>query len=301
MTLETGSIAVGLLVVALVRGCGALLHAGALHRASGRLAERAKGSRGAPRVRRSAIEHLDALCASAGVPFEAPALVRWWIRVGTTSVVLAVAVGGVGLGALVGAVAVTGPVFVLRMWAGRADAGYDSTLATALDSAARSVRSGASLQVAIAEAAGSVGGAVSADFHRVAAAAQRGASLVDALAQWVERRARRSVRLAAGAIALAVESGGAPGRVLDDVATALRQRHQIEREAHALAAQARLSAVVVGVAPVAFTVVASFADPRHARLLFATPLGLSCLAAGLALDAVGATWMHRISRSVTAW
>ena len=301
MRLQAGAVAVGLLVVALVRSCGALAHAATLRRVSGHLAERVRGTGAARRPARSVVGYVDALCVSAGVVVDAARLVRWWARLGVVTTLGAVAVGGVGLGSLLGLAAACGPVFVLRLLAGRAEAGYDTALATAVDGAARSVRSGASLQTAVGEAAVAVTGAVSSDLRRVAAVTQRGVSLVEALEQWVARRPRRSVRLAAGALALAVESGGAPGRILDDVATALRQRHQTEREAHALAAQARLSAVVVGVAPLAFTVIACVADPGHARVLFATPLGLSCLAAGLALDAVGATWMHRISRSATPW
>ncbi|HVE94695.1 MAG TPA: type II secretion system F family protein [Acidimicrobiales bacterium] len=301
MTLESGSIALGVVVVLLVRVFGALLHEATLRRASARLADRAIGPGTARRIRMSGTARLDALCASAGVRVDAGLLIRWWSRSAVVALVGALLAGGMGLAVLVASGVIVGPVFVLRTLAGRADAGYDSALATALDGAARSVRSGASLQAAVTEAAGCANGAVALDLRRVSAAAERGASLVDALTQWVERRPRRSVRLAAGAVSLAVESGGAPGRVLDDVATALRQRHQVEREAHSLAAQARLSGIVVGVAPVAFTVIACAADPRHARVLFATPLGLACLAAGLALDAAGATWMHRISRSVTPW
>ena len=67
-----------------------------------------------------------------------------------------------------------------------------------------------------------------------------------------------------------------------------------------MGAQARLSAIVVGVAPVGFALLTTATDKRNAHMLFGTPLGLTCVALGLGLDAIGAVWMHRISESVTA-
>jgi tight adherence protein B len=108
------------------------------------------------------------------------------------------------------------------------------------------------------------------------------------------------VRLAVGALVLATQTGGPPARVIEDVASAIRTRQQVAREAHALAAQARLSAIVVGVAPVGFMLVTCLTDARNSHLLFGTPLGIACVVTGLALDAVGAWWMHRMSAAVVA-
>ena len=213
------------------------------------------------------------------------------------------AVGGVVLAgvvfALIAAVLVAGAPFaawlVLR---NRADASYDATLATALDAAARGVRSGGSLPQAIAEATGSVRGAVAGDLARVTSAVERGSAFADALAAWRAQRPRPAVRLAVGALALATQTGGPPARVIEDVASAIRTRQQVAREAHALAAQARLSAIVVGVAPVAFMLVTCLTDARNSHMLFGTPIGVACVVTGLALDVVGALWMHRMSAAV---
>ncbi len=177
-------------------------------------------------------------------------------------------------------------------------ASYDATLAVALETIARVVRGGGSLSLAIGEAALSMRGAVADDLGRVAAAAQRGERLEHALAQWRADRDRGSVRLAAGAIALAAATGGPPARVIEDVAASLRTRLQIEGEAKALGAQAQLSALVVGIAPVAFALVSCAVDPANARVMFTTPIGLACLVAGVTLDVIGAVWMHRVSETV---
>ncbi len=181
---------------------------------------------------------------------------------------------------------------------GRNDAAYDVKLASALDALGRSVRSGASLPHAVAEASTSVRGGVAGDLARVAASAARGQPFADALSEWRSGRDRPSVRLSVGALALATQTGGPPARVIEEVAAAIRVRQQVAGEAHALAAQARLSAVVVGLSPLGFMAVMFITDPRTIRTLFATPIGLTCLAAGLTLDAIGAAWMHRMSNSV---
>ncbi len=58
-----------------------------------------------------------------------------------------------------------------------------------------------------------------------------------------------------------------------------------------------MSALVVGVAPIAYLAFASAVDPGASAVLVTTPLGRICLVTGLGLDALGALWMRRIVRS----
>ncbi|MEY2404355.1 MAG: tight adherence protein, partial [Acidimicrobiaceae bacterium] len=100
--------------------------------------------------------------------------------------------------------------------------------------------------------------------------------------------------LAAAALGLGAELGGAAARSLDGVAGTLRDRNGIRREVRALSAQARASAVVIGAAPVAFLLVVAAADPGALGFLVGSGFGLLCLGSGVALDAIGAWWMRRI-------
>jgi len=54
---------------------------------------------------------------------------------------------------------------------------------------------------------------------------------------------------------------------------------------------------LVGVAPLAYLVFAAATDPHAASTLVATSSGRVCLVLGVALDALGALWMRRITRS----
>jgi tight adherence protein B len=173
---------------------------------------------------------------------------------------------------------------------------YEAAVPEVLENLARALRSGAGLRPALAEAAADGPVPPRADLAAVVAAADRGAALVPALEEWAHRRPSPSVRLAVAALCLGVETGGAQARALDGVAATLRQRLAAAAEARALATQARASALVIALAPVAFCALATGTDPRVGAFLFRTPAGLAALAAGLGLDAVGAWWMARLTR-----
>ena len=178
----------------------------------------------------------------------------------------------------------------------RQDAKVEAALPLALEAMARGLRSGASLRQAIDEASSAVTGVLAADLMRIAVEAERGTPVIEALEAWTVRRPLPGVQLAVAALALGAETGGAQARAIDGVAATLRQRLAVAAEARALATQARASAAVIAVAPLVFCALASAADPRLSAFLLRTPLGLVILAVGLALDAVGALWMARLTR-----
>ena len=203
----------------------------------------------------------------------------------TTRPVLA-GVAAVGTGASAG--------LALHLARGRRDARIETELPELLESVARSLRSGAALPTALREAAATGSGAAD-DLVLVLAAADHGLGLADALDGWARHRPTPAVRLVVGALAVALVSGGSPARGVDGVAITLRERAEVDREARALATQARASAVVVGAAPLAFGLLGVLGDERTAEFLLGEPAGLACLTAGVALDGVGAWWMHRIA------
>ena len=185
-----------------------------------------------------------------------------------------------------------------RALAARRARQLDRALPFVLDDVARSLRSGGSLRVAIVDAASRASGVLGDDLAALTADLADGHALHDALARWEGRRPVRSVRLAVAALSLAAETGGASARAIDGVAATLRVNLGIAGEVKALASQARMSALVIVLAPVAFTAFAASTDHRTARFLVGTPFGLACLSGGLLLDAAGWAWMRRITAVV---
>jgi tight adherence protein B len=169
----------------------------------------------------------------------------------------------------------------------------------ALEILARALRAGVPLTDALRDAGSATGGPVGEDLATVARDVEHGAASAQALEQWMARRAMASVRLAVAAIVLGTELGGSRAHAIDRVASSLRQRAAAGRQVRALAGQARLSAVIIVTAPLAFALVSVASSRDLAWFLFATPLGWVCLSGGLALDAAAAWWMSRIVRSAT--
>ena len=239
---------------------------------------------------------LDRRLASAGIDVDPAIAWRAWIRLAPL-VVGAVLVLGGPLVAAVAAVAATAvPLGVVAAQAGRQTQRIERELPDALERIAGGLRSGLSLRDAVAGAGDGIPGPVGRDLAALGERAAR-SGLVSALDRWRTERPLGAVSLAGAALAIAAEVGGERARAIDAVATTLRQRSALAAEVRALSAQARASATVIALAPIAFAAVSATLDGRAVRFLFQTPLGVAVLSAGLFLDGVGAWWMARLCRS----
>jgi tight adherence protein B len=109
------------------------------------------------------------------------------------------------------------------------------------------------------------------------------------------------VRAAAGALALGAAVGGACASALDGLAASLRGRLSVIAEARALSSQARLSAIVVGAAPVGYLAWSTVVDPGPLRALVSSTAGQVCLLLAVALEALAVVWMRRVLREEAAW
>jgi tight adherence protein B len=192
--------------------------------------------------------------------------------------------------------AVVGGPIALRMVRHRARTRFVSALPGALEQMAAAMRGGVGVQEAIAALADD-DGPVAPDLRRVCARASLGGGLAGALQVWPQERPLASVRAAAGGLAVAASAGGAAAGAIDGLAASLRERLGAVAEARALSAQARLSAIVVGGAPIAYLAFSAAVDPASMTTLVATPTGQVCLIAGLALEALGILWIRRIVKS----
>ena len=186
-----------------------------------------------------------------------------------------------------------------RFWAARPAKHYDRDLADALAAVARSLRAGGSLTAAIIEGATAVPGPVGADLAEVHRRVELGSSWPESLAGWHVRRPQRSVAVAAGGLAVGLQTGTASARVLDGLVEAIRIDVDGHAEARALAAQARASVVVLVASPLVFLTVSSALGGSSVRFLFGTPLGVLCLIGGVLLDVGAACWMRAIVGSAS--
>ncbi len=230
--------------------------------------------------------------ARADVDLTPDDAVRLWllavvVGAGMATVLSPIAAVPVGLGVLVG-----GPVAL--WWArGRGDVRVVEALPGALDRVSAGLRAGSTVGESLSDLAAGTG-ALAPDLRRLDARAHLGVGLGDALAQWSRERPLPGVQAVSGALALAVSVGGACAVALEGLGESLRAREATMREAHALSAQARLSAFVVGGAPVAYLVFVSLTDPGSLDALLATNAGRACLVVGLGLEGLAGLWMRAL-------
>jgi tight adherence protein B len=169
-------------------------------------------------------------------------------------------------------------------------------LPAALDRLATALRGGSSVPMALAEAGATMPPPMGPELLALGREASAGRAIADVLDGWSARYDDAGTRLAATVLTLATAVGGAPGHAVDGVAATLRERVDLDEERRALTSQARLSALVLAVAPVGFAALLGATDGRAASFLLGTPAGWVCLVLGLALDAAGIWWMARLTR-----
>jgi tight adherence protein B len=228
---------------------------------------------------------------------ETPALqvVQMWLLAA-----LVVGMLGVALNARFGAVGVLGVTIsgpaVLHALRHRRARAITAAVPDTLERVAAALRAGGTVAGAIGGLA-SDAGPLQRDFARLQARMQLGASVPHALQAWARERPAAGTRSVAGALAVAHEQGGRAADALESLATSLRERLGTVAEAHALSAQARYSALVVGLGPLIYFAFSTVVDGRTAAALVGTHLGRVCAIGGIALEITGAWWMRRILAS----
>ena len=104
------------------------------------------------------------------------------------------------------------------------------------------------------------------------------------------------MRLVAAALSLGAQAGGEVARAVDRIAATLRERRELQAEVRALATQARASAAVLAWHPSPSRGSSPPSSRARSAFLVTSPSGC-CASCRPGLEAVGAVWMARITRS----
>jgi tight adherence protein B len=235
---------------------------------------------------------LQRMLDDAAIDTPARQVLQMWALVAVVAAVLGAALDVALAVFAAAAVGVGGPAVLYGLRTRRARA-ITAAVPDALERVAAELRSGGTVATAIGWLA-TDRGALASDFARIDTRVQLGAALPDALAAWARERRAAGTRSVAGALAVAHEQGGRAADALDSLATSLRERLGVVAEARALSAQARYSALVVGVGPLVYLAFTMLVDRRTIDALVGSNLGRVCALAALGLEAVGAWWMRRI-------
>jgi tight adherence protein B len=172
----------------------------------------------------------------------------------------------------------------------------DRELPELLETVARFLRSGSSLPVALREATDELDESLRREFEMVLASADHGRPLAEAFADWASGSASPARQMVAAAMVIAHTLGGGAAHTFDALASSLRARTSARREAEVMAAQARASALVIGLAPFAFAMVIGAVDPSMASTIVRSGAGQICVVGGLSCEGAGLYWIRRLAR-----
>jgi tight adherence protein B len=138
------------------------------------------------------------------------------------------------------------------------------------------------------------GAPVSQEFTRVTNEVRVGRSMMDALDDVAKRMRNEDFYWITQAIGINREVGGNLADVLDNVSKTIRERAQMKRQVAALAADGKLSAIILMLLPFVVALFLFVMSREYLMLLFSEPLGWGMLGAGAVMLGIGGFWLSKV-------
>jgi tight adherence protein B len=205
-------------------------------------------------------------------------------------------VGGPVVGIAIGVAAAIAPIATDRKRNAARRTAIDGQLLDAVTAIASALRSGRSLGQALGVAADEADDPLSTVLGATAHATSLLVPMDEALDRFADVVGGSDVRLVTGVLKVHRRTGGALAASLDDVARTLAARREAARELRSLTAQARLSAVILGLLPLGFFLFMSVVARRDIESAYRTTAGASAIGLGLALQGAAFIWIRRLLR-----
>lgn len=136
------------------------------------------------------------------------------------------------------------------------------------------------------------------EFTRLADRLSIGVSLPEALTEMAQESGVTEYRFFATALVLQSQTGGSLSEALDVLAEVIRNRLSLRKRAYALASEARTSAIVLGILPVATGGALLLVSPDYARLLIDDHLGRLILGGAVMMLLTGMMTMKAMIRKL---
>jgi tight adherence protein B len=189
-----------------------------------------------------------------------------------------------------------GPWLVLGLRAARRRRAFQALLPETLQLMSGSLSAGLSLAQSVDTIVREGSDPVASEFRRVLVETRLGVSLEDAFDGVAERFASRDFAWVVMAIRIQRQVGGNLAELLDTVAATMRERQYVRRQVNALAAEGKLSAVVLAALPPLFLLYLVVANRSYVEPLFTDPRGLILLVSATLWLLIGGFWMSRLVR-----
>jgi tight adherence protein B len=182
---------------------------------------------------------------------------------------------------------------LVSLRAGRRQAAFADQLDDSLQLMASSMRAGHSLLRALDAVAQDADAPTAEEFARIVNETRVGRDLGAALDETAERMGSEDFAWVAQAIGIHREVGGNLAEVLDAVSGTIRERNAIRRQVKALAAEGKLSAIVLLVLPFGIAGFLYMTNPAYLSRFTQSGLGWAMLVAAVVMLLVGALWLKK--------
>ncbi len=169
-----------------------------------------------------------------------------------------------------------------------------------IDDMARQLRGGRSVGAGLLKAVANSSAELQKVMEPVVASLTIGTPPSRAMAALGMRHSSRDLHSLATLLGAGEQLGGIRPDALDGLTAMMRERTMAGADVVTQAAQARVSAIVLGCAPIVFCVLLVLSDGRSSAFLLHSPIGLGCAVLGLTLDLCGAVWMSAVTRRAMA-
>ncbi len=185
---------------------------------------------------------------------------------------------------------------VLTMRAQRRRQAFEEQLPDVLQLMTNALRSGYALPQALDAVATQAAEPASSEFQRVNFESRVGVDLGDSLRAMSERMESVSFGWVVAALDINREVGGELAKVLNTLATTIRDRQQLDRQVKTLTAEGRISAYVLTALPVIVGLAMALLNPDYFEPLRSSP-GSLILFGAVALLGAGWIWMRSMIKA----
>lgn len=230
----------------------------------------------------------------AGITVALPEFVLLVGAAALAALAVGLVVGNLVVGVLLAGFTVAGSVVFVGMRAGARRSAFADQLDDMLQLLAGNLRAGHSILQSFDSLATELEEPGATEITRVVNQTRVGRDLGDALNDAGERMDSDDFRWVAQAIAIHRQVGGNLADVLDQVGETIRERNQIRRQVKALAAEGKLSALVLLGLPFAVMLLLLVINPGYLAPMVSNVLGFLMIGLGAVMLSIGALWMRKV-------
>jgi tight adherence protein B len=186
------------------------------------------------------------------------------------------------------------PYFVLRVLRARRQGAFGAQFPDALDMIVRSLRAGHPVPIALTMVAREMRDPIGTEFGIVVDEITYGADLETALRSLYFRISQDDLPLFVTAVAIQGSTGGNLGEILENLSGVIRQRFKMRRKIRALAAEGRVSAIILSSLPIAMFLIIQVVAPDFYASVWNESMTKTALAIAGTWMGVGNVIMYRL-------